>query len=94
MARILFQLVFPILLPTLLYALWLAAERRRVEAAGTGEKPGWSDAPWFWLVALGVFFAGVIAVAIALLGGGDMQGTYVPPVVKDGQIVPGRVDPR
>lgn len=94
MARILFQLVFPILLPTLLYALWLAAERRRVEAAGTGEKPGWSDAPWLWLLALGVFFAGVIAIAFALLGGGDMQGTYVPPSVRDGRIVPGHIEPR
>lgn len=94
MARILFQLVFPILLPTLLYALWLAAERRRVEAAGTGEKPAWNDAPWFWLAALGVFFAGVIAVALALLGGGDMEGTYIPPSLRDGEVVPGRVQPR
>lgn len=94
MARILFQLVFPILLPTLLYALWLAAERRRVEAAGTGAKPRWSEAPWLWLGALGVFFAGIIALAIALTGGGDMQGTYVPPAVKDGEIVPGFIRPR
>ena len=94
MARILFQLLFPILLPTLLYALWLTAERRRVEAAGTGEKPAWSDAPWVWLVALGVFFAAIISVAIALLGGGDMDGRYVPPSVRDGQIVPGHVEPR
>ena len=94
MARILFQFVFPILLPTLLYALWLTAQRRRMEAAGAGDKPGWSEAPWFWLGALGVFFAAIITFAFALLGGGDMQGTYVPPSVKDGQIVPGHVQPR
>ncbi len=93
MTRILVQVVFPILLPALLYALWLAAERRRVEAAGAGQRARWAEAPWFWLLALGVFFAGIIAVAIALFGGESIEGVYVPPQVKDGRIVPGHVVP-
>jgi hypothetical protein len=92
-ARILFQVVFPIVLPALLYALWMAAERRRVEAGG-GEKPGWADAPWLWLLALGLFFAGLIAVAIFVFGGGSSTGVYVPPAVQDGQVVPGHIEPR
>jgi hypothetical protein len=93
MARILVQIVFPILLPALLYALWLAAERRRLETAGTGQRPGWAEAPWFWLLALGVFFAGIIAVAVALFSGESIEGVYVPPQIKDGRVVPGHVEP-
>jgi hypothetical protein len=92
-ARILFQVVFPIVLPALLYALWMTAERRRVEGGG-GEKPGWADAPWLWLLALGLFFAGLIAVAISVFGGGSSTGIYVPPAVEDGQVVPGRIRPQ
>lgn len=93
MARILFQIVFPILLPALLYALWMTAERRRAEAAAT-EKPLWADAPWVWLLLLGAFFAVVVAVAAALLGGDPAGGVYVPPQLRDGQVVPGHVVPR
>lgn len=93
MGRFLIQVVFPIVLPALLYALWLMAERRRLEAAGTGHPPRWAEAPWLWLLALGLFFAAIIAVAFALFGGMSIDGVYVPPQVKDGQIVPGHVVP-
>ena len=78
----------------ILYGLWLVGERRRVEAAGEGKKPVWAEAPWLWLLGLGVAFAAVITVALALFGGGDTEGVYVPPQVKDGQIIPGHVEPR
>ena len=93
MGRILLQVVVPILLPAALYTLWLLAERRRVEAAGRAAAPRWAEAPWLWLLALGVFFAGIIALALALFGGESIVGEYVPPQVKDGRIVPGHVVP-
>ncbi len=93
MGRILVQVVLPILLPAALYTLWLLAERRRLEATGSGPRIRWSDAPWLWLLALGVFFAGIIATALALFGGESIVGEYVPPQVKDGRIVPGHVVP-
>ena len=92
MGRLLLQVVFPILLPALLYALWLAAERRRLEAAGAAGSR-WAEAPWIWLLALGVFFAGVIAVSVAFLGGDSIEGQYVPPQIKDGVVIPGHVVP-
>lgn len=93
MARILFQVIFPIVLPALLYALWMTAERRRADAEGA-EKRSWSSAPWIWLLALGVLFAGVIAVAVALLGGDPAGGVYVPPELRDGRVIPGHVVPK
>jgi|SRR6185437_7358135 len=93
MSRILLQVVVPILLPSVLYALWALAERRRLEAAGSAGARHWTDAPWLWLLALGVFFAGIITMALALFGGESIIGKYVPPQVKDGRIVPGHVVP-
>lgn len=93
MGRILLQVVIPILLPALLYTLWLLAERRRFEAAGGRAQPRWAEAPWLWLAVLGVFFAGVITIALALFGGESIIGEYVPPQIKDGRIVPGHVVP-
>ena len=93
MGRFLVQVVFPIVLPALLYALWLAAERRRLEAGGPAGRSRWAEAPWLWLLALGVFFAAIIAVAAALFGGESIEGQYVPPQIKDGSVVPGHVVP-
>ena len=94
MARIFFQILLPIALPTILYLLWVAAERRRQERLGSGEAPQWQDAPWLWLGALGVFLAAIMAAALALLGGATTEGRYVPPQVIDGKIVPGHVEPK
>ena len=93
MARLLLQVVVPILLPAALYTLWMLAERRRLESAGGRNQPRWADAPWLWLLALGVFFAGLVTMALALFGGESIVGEYVPPQIKDGRIVPGHVVP-
>ncbi len=93
MARFVLQIVLPIVLPTVLYLLWVAAERRRIERAGSGDKPGWQETPWIWLALLGLTFAGLISLALALIGGESIEGRYVPPELIDGQIVPGHVEP-
>ena len=93
MGRILFQIVLPILLPTLIYVAWLAATRRRAEKAESGERPEWSEAPWLWLAAGGVALAAFLALASAFFGGAPVGGVYVPPQVIDGKVVPGRVEP-
>ena len=93
MGRIFLQVVLPILLPAILYTLWMVAERRRLEASGSAAPRHWVDAPWLWLLALGVFFAGIVALGLALFGGDSIVGEYVPPQVKDGRIVPGHVVP-
>ena len=94
MGRILFQYVLPILLPIAIYVAWLAAERRRVVRAGTGQPPRWQDAPWVWLVVAGVLLATVAAFAVALMGGDSIEGQYVPPRIENGRIIPGHVEPR
>ena len=91
MGRILLEFVLPIMLPALLYVGWLVAERKRA-AGGTAPREI-KDAPWIWLLALGLFLAALITLASAFMGGETIRGIYVPPQVKDGVIVPGHVDP-
>jgi hypothetical protein len=94
MARVLVQIVVPLLLPFAIYAGWIAVRQRQLARLGRGEAPGWGGAPWIWLVAFGLLLA-VAASFSAALYGGDQPGIYVPPHVgPDGQIVPGRIEPR
>ena len=77
----------PLVLPLLVYALWVYRVRRKKVVTGGL----WDDAPWTWLLTAG--FALLIAslIAVGLIAGDDPSGTYVPPHVVDGQIVPGQV---
>ncbi len=78
----------PLLLPFILYFLWAFVERRRRAAGGWEAK----DAPWTWLAIAGLALLIVSLVATGLLSGSEPGGTYVPPRVEDGRVVPGRVD--
>jgi hypothetical protein len=94
MGRILLEFLLPLLLPTVLYLLWVRAERSRIERLGRGEPPRWQDAPFLWLALMGVVLAGAVLVALHFAGGSGIEGVYVPPRLIDGQVVPGHVDPR
>ena len=89
MIRILFTIVVPLLLPTLVYLLWLAAARRAVLAAPAP----WRALPWPWLVGAGLALAAAMLYLIGTRLGGSAQGVYVPPQYIDGRIVPGHVEP-
>ena len=89
MIRILLTIVIPLLLPTLLYLLWLVAARRALPAA-----PGpWRALPWPWLLGVGLVLAAAMLYLIGTRIGGSPQGVYVPPQYIDGRVVPGHVEP-
>jgi cytochrome bd-type quinol oxidase subunit 2 len=87
MIRILLTIVLPLLLPTLLYVLWLTASRR----AALATPAPWRDLPWVWLAAAGVVLAALLLFFINIRVGS--QGAYVPPKYIDGRVVPGHVVP-
>ena len=87
MIRILLTIVLPLVLPTLLYVLWIAA-MRRAELAGPVLWRAW---PWTWLVAAGIVLCALLLYVVNVRLGS--QGTYVPPQYIDGRIVPGHVVP-
>lgn len=78
----------PLLLPFFLYFLWTFIEKRRKAAGGWEAK----DTPWIWLSITGLVLLIGSLLATGLLIGTERGGTYVPPHVEDGKIVPGRVE--
>lgn len=89
MIRIFATIVLPLLLPTVLYVLWLmAAQRMRL-----GSSAAWRALPWPWLVATGVVLAALMLYVVGTRIGGTPQGHYVPPRWIGGKIVPGHIEP-
>ncbi len=83
----------PIVLPFLLYgfyAWW--AKRKAQQAGGGGADKDWNDAPWTWLASSAILLFIATLIATALLTGDSIEGTYTPPHVVDGKIVPGEVN--
>ncbi|MBL8690292.1 MAG: hypothetical protein JNL04_14390 [Rhodospirillaceae bacterium] len=90
MIRILLTVFLPLLLPSTLYFMWFANERRRAIAAGTPESmPRLGDVPWFVLGSAGVVIAAVVLVASSIYSGDEPGKVYVPPHVEGDHVVPG-----
>jgi len=86
MTRIALTIVVPLILPTVAYWLWLGATGRF--AVG-----GPAALPWPWLLSAGVVLTALTLFVVTVHYGNSPQGTYVPPHVEDGKMVPGRVVP-
>ena len=98
MIRLLIEFLLPLLAPTILYAFWLAWQQGRRPAVEAGDAdpaaPSWHDAPWIWLGGIGIALVAGVALTLGLSRSlGEAGGTYVPPRVIDGRVVPGHVDP-
>jgi hypothetical protein len=99
MIRLLVEFLLPLLAPTLLYALWLAWEKRRIDADGAADDgasaPRMRDAPWVWLGGIGLVCVIVVAATLSMTRSlGDVSGgAYVPPRNVDGRVVPGHLEP-
>jgi hypothetical protein len=95
MTRFILTMAVPLVLPTALYVLWVAALGRGGGAAASGPTPApppWRGLPWPWLVGTGVALAAAALVAVVQTSGAR-DGRYVPPHEENGQIVPGHVEP-
>jgi hypothetical protein len=84
--KLVFHLL-PFLLPFVLYAGWVALARRKAGAAG-GALKAWPRGHVVWLMIAGFGLVILSFVAVALFSGAEVGGTYVPPRLEDGQIVP------
>lgn len=91
MTRILIEYVLPLVLPSVLYVIWWQVSGRRTAAAG-GTPSLLREGPWFWLVLAGLALTAAVLIAVALTHGAGPGGTYIPPRLEDGRVVPGRVE--
>ena len=96
MIRILLTYVVPLIVPAVIYFLWLRFR------GGARER----EHPWPWLIGAGSPFmrahglaicAGILLTAIVLAGfallSGTPDGIYEPAHLEDGKLVPGRFRP-
>ena len=89
MSREILTLVVPLLLPTVLYLIWLRTLRWS-EAGGT---EWWRGMPWVWLALTGVALTALVLFVVTVHFGTAEPGTYVPPHLEGGRIVPGHIVP-
>jgi hypothetical protein len=87
--RVFLTIVVPLLLPTALYMVW-AASIGRGELAGAAAN--WRALPWTWLLIAGALLVVVVLVAVVEIGG-VKDGSYIPPHLENGEVVPGHVEP-
>lgn len=85
MIRIVIENILLFLLPTVLYAIYVAATRNDTS------KSILDGAPLAWLMLAG---SALVLIVLATYGhdeGGKPGQTYVPPSMKDGRIEPGQI---
>jgi len=88
MIRVLLTVILPLIAPTALYLLWSLT----LGKAKTSQDESKISLPMVWLVLAGALLAGGILFVVVQFGG-DGDGTYVPPHLSDGDIVPGHTAP-
>jgi drug/metabolite transporter (DMT)-like permease len=86
MIRSVFTELLLFLLPFALYAVYLRLSRY------DEENPPHPH-PWAGLFVAGLAMVAASFVFWGLAEGGGEKGTYIPPRVEDGRVVPGRVEP-
>lgn len=85
---------WPVVIPLLIYWMWLVVVRRRAAKAGQ-QPPGFRDGPWYWavlaslLTAVGCF----LYLGFTVSRTDSLKGQYVPPHVENNRLVPGHVEP-
>ncbi len=89
--RVFLTQILPLLLPLAIYLIWVRRARRNSLATGAG-MPAARDAPWLWMVGAALAALAAGTVLLALTTGEEPGGTYIPPHVEDGEIVPGRIE--
>ena len=92
MIRTLIYYLVPLLLPTVIYVLWMLYARFRARTVPEGEMPSWERTPWLLLFGSGVVLAAAALFTYAFVTGGTPDGAYKPAHLEDGRIVPGHID--
>lgn len=87
MLRVVVTIVLPLLLPTALYLLALAALRRLGRVR-------WRSLPWVWLAGAGAVVLAVVLFVVNIHFGAPQRGVYVPPQWRNGRIVPAHIAPQ
>jgi Family of unknown function (DUF6111) len=90
MLRVVLTIVLPLLLPTVLYLLWIAT----LGPSHDGGAIPWTAMPWVWLAGAGAILLAIVLFVVTVHFGSSQEGVYVPPRWQGDRIVPGHVEPK
>ncbi len=92
MALFLFRF-YQVLLPLILYLLWLYFVRRRARKNGE-TLPSFRDGSIFWLLMSSLLIAVLCFLVLAFSVDRDVnKGSYQPPQMEGGKLIPSQVKP-
>jgi len=89
MIRVVLEYLLPLILPAAVYLAWTWIVGKRPR--GPGDPVAWYQGPWFWVILAGFVLLAAALGVTAFKSGGSPEGTYVPPRVEGGRIVPGQI---
>lgn len=87
MSRIFLQYVLPLVLPAVLYVIWIILHEKFSPKPTRPLREG----PWFWIILVGFALMAASTVILALSGNNPIEGRYVAPYLENGKMIPGRV---
>ena len=90
MIRIVLTYILPLILPAVLYVVWVSISRK----FGSSPDKQLRDGPWVWIVAAGVALMAAALITWGVVDGEAPGGTYEAPRFEDGKIIPGTVTPK
>ena len=80
-----------LLAPAVLFMIYLIVARKvRLSKSDTAKML--RDLPWPWLLSIGIALMAASLVVLSMSSGDDRGGTYVPPHMEDGKVVPAKVE--
>ena len=90
MIRKILTIAIPLLAPTVAYILYVYFARKNQRDKEDGRPiPHWREWPWIILVPCGALLTALSLFALGLSGDNRDPGTYEPPRLEDGKVVPG-----
>lgn len=81
-----------VLAPAVIYFCYLIVARK-VRLGQSGTAKVLRDLPWPALLTIGIILMAASLVLLSLTSGEDINGTYVPPHMENGKIVPAKIEP-
>lgn len=81
---------WPILLPIIIYLVWLFIARNKAKKAGEEVLPGLTDGPWVWAVAATFVLAAGFFIFMGL-SSTPTDSSYSPARMENGKLVPGKI---
>ncbi|HBU98597.1 hypothetical protein [Thalassospira lucentensis] len=95
MLRQIIQIGLPLILPFVIYGIWLKFARAKAIREGHDIVPPWSKGPWLLLFGAGVALTAAILIYTALGTGASPDSVYHAPSLGDGGVVePGYFEPK